>query len=239
MYHCVKGLVPDYIYQLIPPLVGEMSDYNLRNASNFSNFRTRKEVFSKSCLPSAVSLWNEPSPDIKQCESFTTFQHQFKLHLFGTRKVPEYFLKGNLFLSVMYARIRNQCSNLNGDLFKNFLSNFKACSCGYETEDADHYFFNCNKYIDKQIIMFRKARAFHPLSVEALLFGKSSLSDNVNVLLFQAVQQYIKDTLILMYSLVNWGRTCAKWWSFLAGLARTFFFICFVLNLLLCIFFFT
>ena len=63
MYRCVKGLVPDYIYQLIPPLEGEISDYNLRNASNLSNFRTRTEVFLKSCLPSAVSLWNELSPD--------------------------------------------------------------------------------------------------------------------------------------------------------------------------------
>ena len=129
-----------------------------------------------------------------QNETFTTFQHQLKLHLCGTRKVPEYFLKGNRFFSVMHARIRNECSNLNGDLFKNYLSISKACSCGYETEDADRYFFNCNKYIEKRINMFRKTRVFHPLSVEAPLFGKSSLSDNDNFLLFQAVQRYIKDT---------------------------------------------
>ena len=94
----------------------------------------------------------------------------------------------------MHARLRSQCSNLNGDLFKKYLSNSKACSCGYETEDPDHYFFNCNKYIDKRIIMFRLTRAFHPLSIKALLFGKSRLSDNDNFLLFQAVQQYVKDT---------------------------------------------
>ena len=87
---------------------------------NLSNFRTRTQVFRKSCLPSAVSLWNKLSPNIKQCETFTTFKHQLKLHLFGTRKVPEYFLRGNRFLSVMHAGIRNQCSNLNGDLFKIF-----------------------------------------------------------------------------------------------------------------------
>lgn len=122
-------------------------------------------------MPSAVSLWNKLSPNIKQSETFTTLQLQLKQHLFGTG-VPEYFLKGNRFLSVMHARIRNECSNLNGDLFKNYLRISKACSCGYEIEDADHYFFNCNKYIDKRIIMFRKTRAFHPLNVEALLFGK-------------------------------------------------------------------
>ena len=119
MYRCVKGLVPEYIYQLIPLLVGEISDYNLRNASNLSNFRTRTEVFRKFCLLSAVSLWNELSPNIKQRETFTTFQHQLKLHLFG-----EDFLKGNRFLSVMHTRIRNECSNLNGDLFKKYLKIF-------------------------------------------------------------------------------------------------------------------
>ena len=103
--------------------MGGVSDYNLRNASNLSNFRTRTEVFRKSCLPSVVTLWNELSPNIKQCETFTTFQHQLKLHLFGTRKVPEYFPKSNRFLSVIHVRIRNQCINLKGDLFKNCLSN--------------------------------------------------------------------------------------------------------------------
>ena len=110
----------------------------------------------------------------------------------------------------MHARIRNQCSNLNGDLLNNYLSNSIACGCGYETEDADHYVFNCNKYIRQTncdnafvnilntmkelMVSIRKARAFHPLIVEALLFGKSSLSDNDIFFLFQAVQQYIKDT---------------------------------------------
>ena len=174
--------------------MGEITDYNLRNASSLSNFRTRTEVFRKSCLPSALSLWNKLGPNMKQSETFAKFQHQLKLHLFGTRRVPEYFLKGNRFLSVMHARIRNHCNNLNRDLFKNYLSNSKACSCGYETEDADHYLFDCYEYIDKRIIVFRKTRAVHPLSVEALLFGKLSPSDNNNFLLFQAVQQYIKDT---------------------------------------------
>ena len=41
--------------------------------------------------------------------------------------------------------------------------------------------------------IFRKTRNFHPLSVEAVLFGKSGISDIDNFLLFQAVRQCIKD----------------------------------------------
>ena len=42
--------------------------------------------------------------------------------------------------------------------------------------------------------MFHETRKYHPLSLNALLYGKSSLSDDDNFILFQAVQQYIKDT---------------------------------------------
>ena len=42
--------------------------------------------------------------------------------------------------------------------------------------------------------MFQKIRKYYPLSLATLLYGKSSLSDDDNLLLFQAVQQYIKDT---------------------------------------------
>ena len=35
---------------------------------------------------------------------------------------------------------------------------------------------------------------YHPLRLNTVLFGKSALSDEDNLLLFQTVQQYIKDT---------------------------------------------
>ena len=37
-------------------------------------------------------------------------------------KVPSFYLTGDRYLSVLHARIRNKCSNLNNDLFNNHLS---------------------------------------------------------------------------------------------------------------------
>ena len=43
--------------------------------------------------------------------------------------------------------------------------------------------------------MFQQTRHFHPLSLNAVLVGKTSLSDEDNFVLFQAIQQYIKDSM--------------------------------------------
>ena len=50
----------------------------------------------------------------------------------------------------------------------------------------------CERFNDERILMFRETRLFHPLSVNYLLFGKPSISNEENFLLFQAVQRYIK-----------------------------------------------
>ena len=48
MYKCNYTIVPDYISDLIPPLEGEVSNYPLRNANDFTTPRTRTETFRKS-----------------------------------------------------------------------------------------------------------------------------------------------------------------------------------------------
>ena len=165
MYKCQHNLyiVPDYISDIIPPLVAEVTNYPLRNRHNLANIYTRTEVSGKSCIPSAVSEWNNLSNEIRR-------------------------------LSVLHARIRNNCSDLNNDLVQNHLRNDPYCSCGNDIENAHHYFFECVYYNQLRIEMFNKTRAYHPLSLHTLLFGKSTLSDVDNHLLFQAVQQFIKDT---------------------------------------------
>ena len=43
-------------------------------------------------------------------------------------------------MSVIRARIRNKCSNLHCDLYFNKLRDNEVCDCGFEREDAEHYF---------------------------------------------------------------------------------------------------
>ena len=65
MYKCNYNIVPDCISDLIPPLVGEVSNYPLRNAYDITTPRTPTETFRKSCIPSSAALWNSLDSSIR------------------------------------------------------------------------------------------------------------------------------------------------------------------------------
>ena len=94
-------------------------------------------------------------------------------------KIPNIYCIGNRNISVLHARLRNNCSNLNEDLYQNHLRLDPMCECGNEIENAEHYFFKCSRYKDIRTSLFRATRAFHPL------FGIANLSYNQNCLLFE------------------------------------------------------
>ena len=58
MYKVCSNLVPRYIQELIPPVVGSRSQYQLRDSQNYENMHTRTNILQKSCIPSSISLWN-------------------------------------------------------------------------------------------------------------------------------------------------------------------------------------
>lgn len=120
------------------------------------------------------------------------FIKRLKPIIYDSIKVPIYFIKGTRKLSILHARIRKNCSDLKSDLFRNHLSADSSCSCGNDNEDALHYFFECVNFNNLRIVMFHKTRPLHPLSLNMILYGKPSLSNDENFLLFQTIQQYIK-----------------------------------------------
>ena len=69
MYKCSNNLVPDYISDTIPPRVGEIINYPLRNGLNLTNMYIRTEISRKSCIPSSVSNWNSLNNDIRDIDS--------------------------------------------------------------------------------------------------------------------------------------------------------------------------
>ena len=131
MHKCTNSLVPAHISDLIPPFVREVSKYPLRNRDNVSSIYTRTKIFSRSCIPSGVTLWNSLDTSMKQLDSFASFRRSLKSKCFSPRKVPDCFVKGNRKWSIIQARIINNCSDLQSDLFQNHLSLNSSCSCGH------------------------------------------------------------------------------------------------------------
>ena len=100
-------------------------------------------------------------------------------------QVPSYFAFGKRLLSVLQARIRNNCSNSNNDLFNNHLRDDPLCSWCNETEDGEHYFFHCNKYRNERHQFFEIARDFEPLTINILIYDNETLDNQSNIELWE------------------------------------------------------
>ena len=193
MYKSINGLVPTYVSDLIPPSVGEISTYTLRNQQNITVPLCRTEISRKSCIPSSISAWNSLDIELRNSPSLASFKYQLK-KLQNNSSVPTYYRTGSRYLSVLHARIRYNCSNLLSDLYINHLSPSPTCSCSEEVEDADHYFFNCPNYSNERDALLRATRDFYPLNIYTLLFGDENLTAEENTIIFTAVHTFIKDT---------------------------------------------
>ena len=84
--------------------------------------------------------------NIREADTYLSFRKILKDEVLYNANVPSYFLKGQRKLSVLHARIRNSFSDLKSDLFQNHLTDDKKCTCGYDNENALHYYFECNNY---------------------------------------------------------------------------------------------
>lgn len=194
MFKMYNGIAPEYLCNLLPPLVNERTTYNLRSGENISLLRKRTEVFSRSFIPSGIELWNNLPQSIRSVNTVEIFKSKLKENMFSVPKIPRYFIQGTRVESVYHCRIRNRCSNLNKDLYDNHLKDSPACDCGTDVEDAEHYFFRCDIYTIQRIRFFHSSRRFHPLGVQFLLYGSDQLSEEDNITFFSYVHEYIRET---------------------------------------------
>ena len=172
----------------MPPLVAERTHYNLTNVKDASFIRRRTELFSKSFIPSTIDFGNTLPLTLRNLQSLDIFKRTLKESYFITMKVPKYYIQGDRRSSVYHARLRNNCSNLNHDLFINHLKPNSICDCGNDVEDAEHYLFKCQRYVEQCLVLFHSLRPFHPLNLTTLLFGSDRLSETENSELFLDVQ---------------------------------------------------
>jgi len=60
IYKEKHSLLPEYLHEIFPGTVQEISDnqYALRNNESYASVASRTEVYAKSVIPSSLSLWN-------------------------------------------------------------------------------------------------------------------------------------------------------------------------------------
>ena len=78
MYKATHGIVPSYIVDLIPQLVGETSRYDLRNRRHITVLPQRTTIFQNSCIPSSVRACDSLDDHYRNCQTYGSFCYKIK-----------------------------------------------------------------------------------------------------------------------------------------------------------------
>ena len=193
MYKFCNGDLPTYLNDLFPVTVENSTPYALRNANDINSVLARTNIYASSVIPSCVNAWNALDLNIRDSPTLNIFKYRLK-HLYKPRDLPVYFYLGQRYTSVIHARLRNHCSHLNSDLYKNHLRNNEHCECGHLTEDIEHYIFTCPNYTQARQKLFQDTRQYHPLSTDKLLQGIRDLNKKDSEKLINSFHAYINST---------------------------------------------
>ena len=110
MYKILNRLTPDYMYDIMPPLVHRRTTNDMRHRLNITFMQCTTTSFSRSFFPSAIKLWNSLLLRIRNSESVYDFREHLKK---GTDLNPKqilYFLYfGDRYLGRIHAQMRMGC----------------------------------------------------------------------------------------------------------------------------------
>ena len=198
LFHKIVNLQsPDYLSELIPPSVNEVSHYNLRNSQNITIPLIHLSIYQQSYFPSTIKLWNSIDLNVRQIPSFCCFKKTIQSVYFKNTRPPLYYYCGQRLLSVLHARLRNNCSSLKFDLFHANLIDNPTCICGYRNETVEHYLLYCINFTAQRTVMLNNLNELNmnfPITANVLLYGDESLTLDENVIIFFEVQKFIKDS---------------------------------------------
>ena len=126
-YRIMNGLAPNYLSDLLPPLVHETTSYNLRNSNHIQTVHANTNLFFNSFIPSTIRAWNSLSDDIKSASSAASFKYRLNRDL---KKPPRYYNIGTRIGQILHARLRMECSALNVLLYRKNIVPIPSCICG-------------------------------------------------------------------------------------------------------------
>ena len=90
--------------------------------------------------------------------------------------------------------LRNRCSNLDNDLFTNYIRDNPLCDLCGMVEDVIHYFLHCRTFTLNGRFSMIQLRVFQPLSINLNHFGNDNWNIENNNVLFRDIHRYIHAT---------------------------------------------
>ena len=188
MYHkIVNNQVPDYLREILPPLVSDNNVYHLRNPLEREIPRWDLTRFRYSFFVSTTSIWNNLPERIQRSSSIGEIKHFLRE---DDQSVPAYFYSGDRLPQIIHCRLRLGMSNLNQDMVNRFLSDNPSCACGSRSEDANHFLLQCPRY-EQLRIQTINALDIPNIDISILLNGSPHLTLSTNLHVFKIVHEYI------------------------------------------------
>ena len=191
MHKIMYGNCPDYLKLLKPETNINRHNRNLRSAFQLDPPKFRLNKYGDSLLPKAISLWNKLETSIRNTANFALFKTLLEKNI---PKSNPLFDLGKRKTNIIMARIRMNCSELKGHLFKLKITNNPACQCGYFFEDAVHYFFVCPLYAQQRLILQYYVSRIASFDLYTLLNGSRKLDCSKNKELYLQILKYVEDT---------------------------------------------
>ena len=79
-YKIIHGLTPTYLTDILPPLIQETINYNLRSANDFRTLHANTNLYFNSFFPSTILAWNSLPEETKQAPSIASFMPRSHIH---------------------------------------------------------------------------------------------------------------------------------------------------------------
>ena len=114
-YKIRYGLAPDYLRDVLPPLIHETIPHNHRNANHIQALSSNTNIFYNSFFPPTIRVWNSLSDDIKKVPSVASFKYQLNKN---RKRPPKYYNVGLRIGHILHTRLWLECSSLNSHLYQ-------------------------------------------------------------------------------------------------------------------------
>jgi hypothetical protein len=206
MFKIQKGMAPQYLLNLCPPLTRDRTPYNLRTGSNISTPQQKTSTYQKSYFPQSIKDWNMLALEVREIKTIDTFKEY--------QKKKSGFINNHLYhlyttkAALNHTRIRLGLSGLASQRRDyNHIKDAKCIKCNDKCESPAHYFLNCPAYNahraeflnetcrilqENRIEVDLNRSSFRKFFINTILRGSPLLDDLNNGIIFVFTQLFIQ-----------------------------------------------
>jgi hypothetical protein len=208
MFKLLRGMAPNYLLNLCPPLTRDRTTYNLRTGQNVTMPQQKTSTYQNSFFPKSIKNWNELSIRDREVGTIQTFkEHQKKTSGFKVNILYHLYSSKS---AINHTRIRLGLSGLASQRFDYKHIKDPICTrCNAKSESPAHYFLKCPSYAAHRPFFLREIclifqnnnievdlakPSFQKIFINTILRGSLLLDDLNNGTIFFLTQLYIQQT---------------------------------------------